>query len=290
VQSVAGGGTRSLGRPPRDPEKDWLALVRPADPDRNYPPAVNAGPDQTVMLPRTGQTVELPLAAEVTDDGKPGAAVTSRWTRSSGPGTVRFKDATAPATVVSLAGPGTYVVTLTASDGALEASDAVTVVVEPFSATVTKTFQPVADAYLEGNSVHDDRHLKVEAGRRISYLKFTIEGLPPRVVAATLTLTENGDNGGGTLRVKRGAHSDWTPATLRASTAPSAAGEDVGVHTGSVGKGAAITIAVTPLITGNGTYTVILTMDKGGNDIWFGSSESGAKPVLTVTAEDPEAR
>jgi hypothetical protein len=64
----------------------------------------------------------------------------------------------------------------------------------------------------------------------------------------------------------------------------------VGTHRGGVDNGQTITIPVTPLVTGDGTYTVILMLARGGNDIWFGSSESGVKPELTVTAEDPEAR
>jgi hypothetical protein len=188
-----------------------------------------------------------------------------------------------------LTGAGTYVLELTANDGKLTGSDSVTVIVEPFSVKVTKKFYPVADAYLEGGKVHDNQHLKVEGSRRISYLKFQVEGLPPRVLEAALELTENGDNGSGTLRVLRGSNSDWTAATLSKSSAPSS-GEEVGVHRGEVDDGQTITVSVTPLVTGNGTYTVVLMLAQGGNDIWFGSSESGATPVLTVTAEDPEAR
>ena len=41
---------------------------------------------------------------------------------------------------------------------------------------------------------------------------------------------------------------------------------------------------------GNGTYTVVLSLQPGGNDIWFGSKSSGQAPQLSVTAEDPNAR
>ena len=134
-----------------------------------------------------------------------------------------------------------------------------------------------------------DQPLSLLSGEIDSYLKFRVQGLPPRVLKATLTLTEHGDNGSGTLRVLRGSHSDWTAATLSKATAP-AHGDEVGKHTGSVDEGETITISVTPLVTGNGTYTAILVLAQGGNDIWFGSSESTVKPELTVTAEDPEAR
>ena len=66
-------------------------------------------------------------------------------------------------------------------------------------------------------------------------------------------------------------------------------GAEVGVHEGAVAKGSSISIPVTSLVTGNGTVTVILVLADGGNDVWFGSAESGVKPELTVTAEDPVA-
>ena len=39
---------------------------------------------------------------------------------------------------------------------------------------------------------------------------------------------------------------------------------------------------MTTLITGDGTYSVIVNQDAGGNDIWFGSEESARKPQLIV--------
>jgi hypothetical protein len=47
---------------------------------------------------------------------------------------------------------------------------------------------------------------------------------------------------------------------------------------------------VTPLFQGNGTYSVVLKLAKGGNDIWFGSSESNVPPELLITADDPDGR
>lgn len=42
VRAVNGGDAFSLGSPPEDSNKDWVILVRPADPNRNYPPAKTA--------------------------------------------------------------------------------------------------------------------------------------------------------------------------------------------------------------------------------------------------------
>ena len=65
--------------------------VNPAAPV-NAAPTVTAGADQTITLP-SGAT----LAGSVTDDSLPlGAAVTSTWTQSSGPGVTMFANANSP--------------------------------------------------------------------------------------------------------------------------------------------------------------------------------------------------
>jgi hypothetical protein len=131
--------------------------------------------------------------------------------------------------------------------------------------------------------------LKIEPNRRVSYLKFDVAGMPTKVIRATLQLTENGDTGGGTLQVHRGSHSDWSEKSLTKVTAP-AAKDLVAEHSGQVGAGKTIKIDVTPLVRGNGTYTAVLTLRQGGNDIWLGSKSSGRAPQLVVTAEDPNDR
>jgi hypothetical protein len=289
VRAVRGGSTCSLGRPPKDPDQDWAVLVRPADPNRNYPPAVNAGEDRTVMLPRGANSVTVELLGCVTDDGKPGKAVTSSWSVLSGPHNVRIPNAAKTKASVTLAGPGVYVLKLAATDGQRSAADTLTITVEPFSARVTKTFVPTEDAFLEGGQGHDTEQLKVEPKRRLSYLKFQVAGLPRKVIRATLRLTESGDTGGGTLQVHRGSHNDWSERGLTKATAPDSEAL-VGEKTGQVGGGQTIEIDVTPFVTGNGTYTAVLTLKQGGNDVWFGSKSSSQGPQLVVTAEDPDVR
>ena len=72
--------------------------------------------------------------------------------------------------------------------------------------------------------------------------------------------------------------------TLTKANAPKP-GEAVGERNGPVSGGETITIPVTSLVKGNGPVTVILMLS--GNDVWFGSSESGKGPELVVVAEDP---
>jgi hypothetical protein len=69
-----------------------------------------------------------PLAAAVADDGQPGPA-RLHWSKVSGPGAVFFDDAFTNVTAASFSAAGTYVVRLTADDGATSGSDDITVTV-----------------------------------------------------------------------------------------------------------------------------------------------------------------
>jgi len=103
----------------------------------------------------------------VTDDGLPaGSTVAAQWTKVSGPGTVMFEDDTRPDTTATFSGGGIYVLRLTASDGHLEASADVTVVMDggvpppndPPVVVVPPSFElhlPTRTALLNG-SVSDD--------------------------------------------------------------------------------------------------------------------------------------
>lgn len=125
----------------------------------NEPPVVNAGADQTVVLPDA-----VSLRGTATDDGRPsGSALTVAWSKVSGPGTVAFASPDRAVTTASFSAEGVYVLYLTASDTVLSASDEV---------TITVTLPPVeAPSYTEtanfdqGGGVNinkdDYRHLHI---------------------------------------------------------------------------------------------------------------------------------
>jgi hypothetical protein len=96
----------------------------------NKAPVVNAGPDQTITLPATAS-----LSGTVTDDGLPNppAAVTTTWSKVSGPGTVTFGNASAKATTATFSTSGSYTLRLTASDSALSATDDIVITVNAAS-------------------------------------------------------------------------------------------------------------------------------------------------------------
>ena len=98
----------------------------------NQAPTVNAGSDKTITLPNS-----VSLSATVSDDGLPSGTLTRRWTKVSGPGTVTFSAPTSATTSASFSAAGSYVLRLTVSDGALSASDSVSVTVNPSSTLVS---------------------------------------------------------------------------------------------------------------------------------------------------------
>ncbi len=91
----------------------------------NKAPVVNAGPDISMTMPN-----EASLMGSVSDDGLPtGLAMVYNWSMVSGAGKAIFSNATAMATTASFSSTGTYVLRLTANDGALSGADEVQVAV-----------------------------------------------------------------------------------------------------------------------------------------------------------------
>lgn len=109
----------------------------------NQAPTVNAGPDGSVTQPGL-----LTLNGTVTDDGLPSATLTISWSQTTGPGTVSFGSAASASTSASFSQPGTYVLLLTADDGALASSDTVTVAVNAPASSNTALGLPGSGAYV----------------------------------------------------------------------------------------------------------------------------------------------
>lgn len=101
----------------------------------NAPPRVSIAPVAPVTLP----VATVNLDGTVTDDGAPFGSVSTMWSKVSGSGTVIFGNANAIDTSATVSTNGAYVLRLTASDGALSASNDVTVIV---NAHPTITSQP----------------------------------------------------------------------------------------------------------------------------------------------------
>ncbi|HEY7500412.1 MAG TPA: PA14 domain-containing protein [Vicinamibacterales bacterium] len=101
-------------------------------PPVNQPPAVNAGGDQTILLPSAAT-----LNGSAADDGLPSPAnLAIAWSKISGRedsagGTVTFANPNSPSTTATFGADGIYVLRLTVSDGAVTVSDDVTITVYP---------------------------------------------------------------------------------------------------------------------------------------------------------------
>ena len=92
----------------------------------NAAPSADAGPDRHAN-PGTG----IELAGSVNDDSLPrSSTLTSSWSMVSGPAAVDFATPDAPVTDAHFTAEGTYVLRLTANDGALSDSDDTTVIVD----------------------------------------------------------------------------------------------------------------------------------------------------------------
>jgi hypothetical protein len=127
-------------------------------PPLNQPPGVNAGPDQTITLPGSAN-----LDGTVSDDGLPNppGAVTTTWSKVSGPGTVTFGNANAVNTTASFSVAGSYVLRLTANESALQASDDISVTVNAAGA-----FTAYNDLAWAGGQLNSKEHADHFAERR----------------------------------------------------------------------------------------------------------------------------
>ena len=92
----------------------------PLAPGFNTPPIVNAGTDQTIVLPNNAL-----LDGTVSDDGLPNppATLSMTWSQINGPGLATFGNANATDTTVAFSLPGDYILRLSAFDGELTTGD-----------------------------------------------------------------------------------------------------------------------------------------------------------------------
>lgn len=115
----------------------------------NLAPIVNAGPDQTIILPSGAN-----LKGSVTDDGLPtGKLLTKAWSKVSGPGTVTFDHPISGSTGAIFSAAGTYTIRLQATDTLLTTSDTLVVTVNSTTTPPPTTTQVnlTVNNYASGN-------------------------------------------------------------------------------------------------------------------------------------------
>ena len=189
----------NAGALPRD---SYDAAIAGAGPQVNQSPVVNAGIDRTIINP----TNSVNLDGTVTDDGLPNppAAVTTIWTKQSGPGTVTFGNASVVDTSATFSAIGTYVLRLTANDGELSAYDEVTVTYQD----ATQNNPPVVNA-------GSDQTITLPANANLNGT-VTDDGLPNP--PATVTTTWTKQSGPGTVTFGNASLVDTTASFSVAGT------------------------------------------------------------------------
>ncbi|MCW1887521.1 DUF5060 domain-containing protein [Luteolibacter flavescens] len=285
---VQGGGTVNLGSPPSDTTQDWIVLVKSTTGGSvtNAPPMVEAGENQEAFL--TGETVAITLEGQISDDGLPDPLdLEVSWMMASGPAPVVFSQAGAAATQVTFSEPGTYVLSLAADDGDLDAHDEITVTIELPSLTGRRTFSPVHDAFTDDGENDNGSTLAVRAEDRLAYLTFDLTTLDAVPLGAKLRLTEAAGiaTGETTIRAYAALSNDWDEAAITSETAP-AKGAELGSFTGSIPSGGVIEIDLGDWVTTPGVQGLFLEAESG--EAAFASKEAtdpAKRPLLVITTE-----
>ena len=214
----------------------------------NIAPFVSAGPDGSTVLPQPAA-----LGGNASDDGLPGA-LTTTWSKRSGPGTVSFADAAAEATTAGFSAPGTYVLRLVADDAQVKTFDEVTVTTSVPMVNITAN-SPGA----------------TEANDGVAAYTITRTGSGDSTMAVQFTV-------GGTTSV-----ADYTSTTLGNGGLSIPIGSTSAVVSAAIVKDALI----------EGTETLSLTLNAGSS-YTIGVNSSATvniidAPVLSITATDPVA-
>ena len=154
------------------------------------------------------------------------------------------------------------------------------------------TSTPVADAYVSNESPQARRvnygaalELKAASNPELrSYLRFNVSGLSGVVTSATLRVYSNAASSIG-YDVRGVTQNGWGESTITWRNAPAAAAT-ITASSGPLTAGAWSTTNVTPLVTGNGTFSFALT-STSTTALRLASRETGATAAqLEVVAVD----
>ncbi|MEV0809078.1 DNRLRE domain-containing protein [Micromonospora sp. NPDC050200] len=112
-----------------------------------------------------------------------------------------------------------------------------------------------------------------------AYLKFTVSGQTDVVLRARLRIWVAAGSSTGFV-VRPVADSSWSETSTDWSNAPSIGSASIAA-TGRTTSGTWVTLDITPLVSGNGTFTVGLT-SAGASSSSYGSRESSTAPLLLL--------
>lgn len=127
--------------------------------------------------------------------------------------------------------------------------------------TTAFTFTPVADTYVSQTkpmiNYGASNMLRIYGEPAVqSFVRFNVEGLPGPVARATLRFYSHTRSNSG-YEVRTVLNNSWEEATLTYQNAPPLGGALA--HSGRLLAGQWVTVDVTSLVTGNGTFSIALT-------------------------------
>jgi hypothetical protein len=154
------------------------------------------------------------------------------------------------------------------------------------ASTYTQTFTPEADAYIDQSYSNTNYGLTTtlwvdNSPINRSYLRFNVSGLDGYTVSsAVLKLYANSSLSAG-VSVNQESNSTWQETSITYNNAP-APGAAI-KNSGAITSGSWASIDITPYITGNGIYSLVLT-PLSGTRLNLASRESGSHaPQLLLT-------
>jgi hypothetical protein len=242
----------------------------------NQPPSVDAGPDRLITLPANAE-----LEGIVSDDGLPTnpGRLTLQWTRVSGPGQVTFANPNSSYTTAQFSTNGTYILRLTANDGAVSVSDQVTITVNRAPTVNAGPDRLIAlPVTLENGTVRNGTPVTVPLTAQVSD-----DGLP---IPATLTTSWSQVSGPTSVAIANGTTPSPTPSPATATF--SEQGRYVLQLTANDGIASAsdqVEIVITPrVITG---LQVLYTFQESAGILI--QDVSGVGTPLNLTVQNPAA-
>jgi len=159
----------------------------------------------------------------------------------------------------------------------------------------TTSFSTINDAHIESGKGFNQTIIRLEEGKRTSYLMFdlspiqTIEG---KIKKTSLQFTVESDDGYGPITIFKGQNSNWTEEEISQTSAPKTSSE-IGSLTSEYKVGTIITLELEESAIDSEKTTFII-YQQNGNDFAFASKEHASKngPKLVVeyeTAKDAAA-
>ena len=143
---------------------------------------------------------------------------------------------------------------------------------------------PKDDSFLQGGSNINNDVLRLEAGNRVSYLKFDLSGITKNIKSIALNLTVGNDSGNGVINIYKSNNVNWTENNLSVSNAPTQ-DDLVGTLSGNYTSGNSYSANLN--ISDDSKLFSLIMVHQGGNDVSFVSNNANSnKPKLIVETEN----